>query len=166
MRNLRIQLIAWLFHISIAPYATLFKRKKESWGLTANDLMTYPNESLGYATGVFLTTHSFELMERLEAHDTYHVLTGYGTDVPSEIAQQYFLFGNGKRTLYVMGVLVLSILLLPEDMAFYLAAYQRGAQCNPMHHLDMKTLLNQPLQDIKTNIFNTQTNNSLKDLCL
>lgn len=162
MRKLRIKLIAWLFHISIAPYAKLFKRKKESWGLTAKDLMTYPSESLGYATGVFLTTNNFQLMERLEAHDTYHVLTGYGTDVPNEIAQQYFLFGNGKRTTYVIGVLLLSILLLPEDMAFYLDAYKRGAHCNPMHHLDMKTLLNKPLREIKSQIFNTQNNIKLK----
>ena len=164
MRNLREQLIAWLFHISIAPYATFFKRKKESWGLTANDLLAYPNGSLGHATGLFLTANSFELMERLEDHDTYHVITGYGTDVPNEIAQQYFLFGNGKRTLYVIGVLLLSVLLLPDNMQQYLTAYKRGTASNPIHVLDMKSILNQPLKDIKTHIFNTPTNTILNNI--
>lgn len=117
--------------------------------------MAYTTDSHGYATGLFLTTNSFELMERLEAHDTYHVLAGYGTNVPDEIAQQYFLFGNGKKTLYVIGVLLLSILLLPDNMPQYLAAYRRGTKCNPIHLLDMKSLLNTPLQDIQNQIFNT-----------
>jgi ubiquinone biosynthesis protein Coq4 len=154
MKELREKLIAWLFHISITPYAIVFKRKKQSWGLTATDLLTYPKYSLGHETGLFLTTNSFELMDRLEAHDTYHVITGYGTDVPNEIAQQYFLFGNGKRTTYVIGVLLLSILLLPDNIAQYLDAYKRGTASNPIHHLDMKSLLNTPVEDIKSFIFN------------
>lgn len=162
MRNLREKLIAWLFHISINPYASLFKRSKQSWGITANDLMDYPKDSLGYATGVFLSTNSFELMEKLEAHDTYHVLTGYGTDVSSEIAQQYFLLGCGKRTTYVLGVLMLSIFLLPDDMVQYLTAYKRGTLCNPIHELDMKSLLNEPLEDIKAHIFKTENTFSIQ----
>jgi ubiquinone biosynthesis protein Coq4 len=164
MRELRIKIIAWLFHISIAPYATLFKRKRESWGLTTKDLLAYPTESLGHETGLFLSTNSFELMEKLEIHDTFHVITGYDTDVSSEIAQQYFLFGNGKRTLYVTGVLLLSVLLLPEDMTSYLSAYRRGSRSNPIYTLDMRNLLHLPLEDIKTYLFNTQKTFSLKNL--
>lgn len=163
--KIRERLIAWLFHISIGPYAILFKSTKESWGLTANDLLDYPSGSLGQATGLFLTKNSFELMDRLEAHDTYHVITGYGTDVPNEIAQQYFLFGNGKRTLYVVGVLLLSLILLPDNMKQYLTAYRRGQASQPIHTLDMKTILYQPLLDIKSHIFTTKPKISANNIC-
>ena len=153
--NLREKFIVWLFDISTAPYAKYFKTEKDSWSMTAVDLLTYPKETLGYEMGLFLTSNSFELMDRLETHDAYHIITGYGTDVPNEIAQQYFFFGNGKRTLYMLGVLFLSIFLLPEHFSRYITAYRRGTSSHPLHLLNIKQSLNTPVLYIQNQIFNT-----------
>ena len=147
------KLIIWLFDISTVPYARYFKTERDSWEMTAQDLLTYPKGSLGNETGIFLTSNSFELMDRLETHDTDHVITGYGTDVPDEIAQQYFFYGNGKRTLYMFGVLLLSIFILPDHFKQYLKAYKRGKQSNPLHLIDVKASLARPLSDIQSYIF-------------
>jgi hypothetical protein len=155
--KLRETFIVWLFDISTAPYAKYFKTGKDSWHMTAVDLLTYPKGSLGYEIGLFLTSNSFELMDRLETHDAYHVITEYGTDVPNEIAQQYFFFGNGKRTLYMLGVLFLNVFLLPEYFSRYVAAYRRGTSSRPLHLIDIKKSLNTPLQDIQNQIFNTSS---------
>ncbi len=116
--------------------------------LTALEML--PEGSLGAlfaayfrANGIqpFVTT--FEIRNDLdyiskryrETHDLYHVLTGYGTDVPGEMELQAFVLGNLGLRAPVLIVLFGTALLLKEKgprwMVSYLrrvkTAYQRGA---------------------------------------
>jgi len=150
--NQRKQFIAWLFEKSQKVYTNLFKHH-EAWGISKNDLLQYPETSLGKHLGNFLDNNGFELIAKVERHDAYHVLTGYGIEAQDEIALQYLCFGNGKRSSYLFAVLIIGTILLPDYLNYYYKSYCIGKNANAFHHFDFKKLLNVSLTDLRFTIF-------------
>ena len=151
---MREKFIYWLFRNTQRIYVK-FKNQK-AWEITSKELMNYPKDSLGFVLGNFLTKNSFELMPKIENHDVFHVLTGYGTKVQDEIALQYLCFGNGKNSLYSFGSLLVGILLFPDYLNYYIKSYRLGKNCNQFYHFNYKKLLNYSLSEIREIIFNKQ----------
>lgn len=132
-----------------------FKRKK-AWEISSKELLEYPKESFGYHLGKLLEKNEFELLPKVERHDCYHLLTGYGTKVEDEIALQYVCLGNGKKSPYLFGVLLIGTIILPEYFKYYLKSYQLGKKCNQFHHFQYQRLLHFSFQEIRETIFNKQ----------
>ena len=150
--KIRKQFIIWLFEISKTIYTYLFKHH-EAWSVTKKDLLTLPNDSFGYHLGVFLDDNNFELIPKVERHDAYHTLTGYSTNVEDEIALQYLSYGNGKRSPYMYGAIVLGSILLPDYLSYYIKSYQIGKQANAFYHLDFSKLLYTPIYNLRRCFF-------------
>lgn len=160
MIKIRKKIIHWLFKVTMQVYCKF--KKKEAWGIDTEELLGMPKNSFGYQLGILLETQNFELIPKVERHDAYHLLTGYDTSVEDEIALQYCCFGNGKRTPYLYGVLVLGTLLLPEYLPYYKQSYQYGKQCNSFHHFDFKKVLPVDFENFRHMIFSK--NNCLKPI--
>lgn len=158
----RKQLISWLFEKSQRLYRRF--KKKQLWGLTSEDLLAMPTNTYGYRLGGFLRTNGFELIPKVERHDAYHVLTGFGTSQEDEIALQYLCFGNGKRTPYLFAVLLLGTLILPDYLGYYRKAYYFGKKSNSFHHFDFKTVLPLDYQLFRSTIFSEETIEALQSL--
>ena len=156
----RKQLIIWLFEHSQRIYTSLFK-DHASWDISKKDLLKYPEHTFGKKLGLFLETNNFELIPKVERHDSYHVLTGFGTKVEDEIALQCLCYGNGKRSLYLYGAMILGIIILPDYLDYYIKSYKTGKQANAFHHFDFKTLLCVDFELFKSTIFNTKQIESL-----
>ncbi|WP_040278874.1 Coq4 family protein [Psychroserpens damuponensis] len=156
----RKKLIVWLFEHSQNLYTQLFKTHK-SWGISREELLTYPSQSFGKHLGDFLNKHGFELIPKVERHDAYHTLTGYGVTVEDEIALQCLCFGNGKRSLYLYGSMILGIIILPDYYKYYNRSYTLGKRANPFHHFDYKQLLHININDFRVLIFPKKHNNTL-----
>lgn len=150
--NKRKKLIEWLFENSQRVYTSMFK-KEEPWGIAAKELLYYPKNTFGYHLGVFLNKNNFELIPKVERHDAYHTLTGYGTKVEDEIALQCLCFGNGKRSLYLYGAMILGIIILPDYLDYYYKSYCIGKKANAFHHYDYKKLLHISFEDFREVIF-------------
>ena len=148
----RKKLIIYLFKISQEIYIRFFKRTLP-WNITSSELIKYPKNSFGYRMGFFLQVNGFELIPKVESHDALHVLAGMGTKVEDEIALQFLCFGNGKRSPYLLGVMMLGSLLLPEYFSYYITSYKKGIRLTPFYNWDFKALLN---QDFNTLIFQIQ----------
>lgn len=145
---MRKRFIAWLFEKSQKVYTAFFKKNKP-WGILKVDLLEFPNESLGKHLGYFLDKNNFELIPKVERHDVYHVLTGYGTQVEDEIALQYLCYGNGKRSLYLYSVIAIGTLILPEYFRYYLKSYKIGKNANAFYNYNFKKLLKISLKGLK-----------------
>lgn len=158
--NKRKKLITWLFEKSQIIYTNYFKKNKP-WGLTKLKLLKFPKDSFGYHLGVFLDENDFDLIPKAERHDAYHILTGFGTKVEDEIAQQYLCFANGKRSLYLFAVLILGTIILPDYLNYYLRSYKIGKSANIFHKLDFKGLLHIPFNDLQASIFTKSQIHSL-----
>ena len=149
--GIRKKICIWLFDISKLPYAKYFK-KNEAWNLSTNDLLKFPTNTLGNELGKFLNTNNFKLIPKLEKHDAYHVITGFGTTVENEIALQYFFLGNGKKSIYMYAVISIGFMLVPEYYQLYFKSYKKGKNTNPVYNLNIKNLLTEPLSDVKNQI--------------
>ncbi|KAF2517927.1 hypothetical protein [Flavobacterium foetidum] len=142
------QFIEKLYEYSKEPYQKYFKKNKP-WEINKQELMDYPENSLGYKLGGFLYEHHFDIQPKLEDHDIIHVLTDTGVSVIEEIGMQFYLFGNGKRSLYLFIVISSGIAFYPNKMKYFLEQYKKGKQAHPFHYLDFSKMLLMPLSDIK-----------------
>ena len=145
---MRDYLIEKLYECSKKPYQKYFK-KNEPWNINKSLLMDYPQESLGYGLGSFLYKHHFDIQEKLEDHDIIHVLTGTGISVYEEIGMQYYLLGNGKKSLYLFMVILTGTLFYPKRMSYFIEQYKKGAKAHSFHYLDFSKMLFMPIQNIQ-----------------
>ena len=128
-----------------------FKRN-QPWGISRAYLLQLPTETLGFHLGCFLLKHNFEPQPRCENHDIFHVLTGYETDTAQEIALQFFLYGNGKRSPFLQLARVAGYLLYPDHYNSFKIAQQRGQQTLRLYDLHYNALLHSPLHQLKNKL--------------
>jgi len=152
IKALRKQFIIWLFEHSQRIYTSIFKGK-EAWKITKTDLLKLPQPTFGRHLGEFLDKNNFELIPKVERHDCYHVLCDYSTKVEDEIALQCLCYGNGKRSPYMFGAIILGVAILPDYYNYYYKSFKTGKRANPFHHFDYKKLLNVSITDLREAIF-------------
>lgn len=142
------------YEISKKPYQKFFK-KGNAWDINVNQLIQLPNDSLGFHLGCFLLKYNFEIQPKLEDHDIIHVLTNTGISVVEEIGMQYYLLGNGKRSLYLMMVIISGTLFYPTRFSYFKQQYKRGKTAHEFYGLDFLNMLSVPLTHIQKT-FNIQ----------
>ena len=141
-------LIEKLYECSKKPYQKYFK-KNAPWEIDKSQLMDYPEGSLGRGLGNFLYKNHFDIQEKLEDHDIIHVLTNTGISVYEEIGMQYYLFGNGKRSLYLFMVILSGTVFYPNKLQYFIKQYKRGKRALPFHYLDFSKMLLKPIYTIQ-----------------
>ena len=141
-----------LYDWSKKPYQKFFK-KNNPWKIISKDLLLYPPHSLGFHVGCFLQKNNFELEPKLEEHDVFHVLTNTGVSVPEEIGMQFYLLGNGKKSLYLAIVIGIGSLFYYTHLKTFYRFYQRGRKAHRFFDLEFEKMLLQPTQNIQ-NTFN------------
>ncbi len=145
MRDLFIEK---MYEISKKPYQRFFK-KGNAWDINVNQLIQLPSDSLGFHLGCFLLKYNFEIQPKLEDHDIIHVLTDTGISVVEEIGMQYYLYGNGKRSLYLIMVIASGTLFYPTRFSYFKQQYQRGKAALEFYGLDFLNMLSVPLSNIQ-----------------
>lgn len=147
--EIRAQIIESIYRNIKKPYQQLFRKNKEAWPITISDLLQYPDGSLGATLGIFLTKNHFELQPSLEEHDVYHILTKTGTTVKDEINMQFYLLGNGKRSLFSLIVIATGLLFYPLEWGNFMKLYKKGRNALQFYHLDFYRMLALPISDIQ-----------------
>ncbi len=141
---MRDYLIEKLYECSKKPYQKYFK-KNEPWNIDKTKLLSYPEDSLGFGLGNFLFKNHFDIQEKLEDHDIIHVLTNTGVSVYEEIGMQYYLFGNGKRSLYLYMVILTVTVFYPKRIKYFLEQFKNGKNALAFHYLDFSKMLLTPI---------------------
>ncbi len=145
MRDLFIEK---MYEISKKPYQRFFK-KKNAWNVNVKQLLQLQSDSLGFHLGCFLLKYNFEIQPKLEDHDIIHVLTNTGISVVEEIGMQYYLLGNGKRSLYLGMVIITGTLFYTTRFSYFKQQYQRGKQAHEFYGLDFLNMLSVPISNIQ-----------------
>lgn len=149
MKKLRVQFILFMYENSQKQYRKYFKKKKRQWQFSEAQLLNFQNDSLGKVLGDFYQKHGFRMIPKMENHDVYHLITDFSTNIQDEIAMQYLLFGNGKKTAYLLGTMLLGTLVFPEYYKMYYEAYHKGKEMKTFHHLNFEELLWQNFYHLK-----------------
>ena len=146
--SLRERIIEILFNLSSYPYRKYVKTS-EKWNVTKSALLHYPQGSIGHELGLFLESDGFDLLEKSEKHDVFHVITNYSTSIVDEIAMQYFLLGNGKRSPYLFFVIAIGTFYYPDKLNYFKTAYQKGKVPKPFFNFDFYNHLGMNLNEFK-----------------
>ncbi len=146
MRDL---LIEKMYEITKKPYQKFFK-KGTPWNITPSELIQYNQDSLGFHLGCFLLKYNFQMQPKLEDHDVIHVLTNTSVSVPDEIAMQFFLLGNGKKSAYLFMVITIGTIFYPTQIKQFIKSYNRGKSAHRIHDLDFQKMLLVPVKTIQT----------------
>ena len=138
-----------MYEWSRKPYQKYIK-KNAPWDITKEDLLAFPDGSLGRGLGDFLEQNNFDIQEKLEDHDVIHVLTNTGISVQDEIAMQYYLLGNRKKSLYLFLVILSGTIFYPTHIRYFVKKYQKGKEALSFHYLDFSKMLSTPILSIQT----------------
>jgi len=137
-----------MYEISRKPYQKYFK-KSTPWQIDKEELLQYPKDSLGCELGNFLEKNHFDIQPKLEDHDVIHVLTNTGISVADEIGMQYYLLGNGKKSMYLYVVILSGTPFYLNYLIYFFKQYKRGKETLPFHYLDFSKMLLQPVSLIQ-----------------
>jgi len=143
LKKLRSQLLITLVEKTKHGYIQLTHKNRKAWLTNLAELKQYPKHTLGKDLADFLIQEKFDLIAGLESHDVYHILLGYSTEVEEEAQMQFFLLGNGKKSLYAIGTSFVAFLTMPDQWLAFWRAYKRGNQSRKIHDWDFQLLLNE-----------------------
>lgn len=149
MRDL---IIEKMYEWSKKPYQKFFKKNK-AWEISIPELIQLPQDSLGFHLGCFLLKYNFDIQPKLEDHDVIHVLTNTGVSVVNEIGMQYYLMGNGKKSIYLYMVIISGTLFYPTQFEYFILQYKRGLEAHSFYNLDFLKMLQLEVNTIR-NTFN------------
>lgn len=142
------QLIEKMYEWSKKPYQRFFKNKK-AWDIDKHEILEYSQETLGFHLGQFLHKNNFDIQPKLEDHDIIHVLTKTGISVREEIGMQYYLLGNGKKSLYLYLVILAGTLFYLSHLTYFIKEYNKGKRAFAFHSLDFSKMLLIPISTIQ-----------------
>ena len=163
MKEIRLRLMLHLYNWSSLIYTLVFKGHKKAWEISKKDFLSYPVGSIGHGLGLFYQSKGFDVMPKLENHDVFHILTETGTQIQDEIAMQYLLLGNGKISLYLIGMIIISGILFPEYVHDYKRAFQKGKSLQKFHHIDFKEILHYQLTELQIMLYSKNTEINLNN---
>lgn len=143
--QLRGRIMGLLFRWSHPVYGAIFKRRQTCWYWSKSELKNFNHGSLGREIFQFLDNNGFKMLAKFEDHHALHVLLGYSNHIIDEVRMQFCLFGNGKRSLYLFGVIIIGWLAFPECWHLFKDAFKKGKQINPIHHWKFEHLLREPV---------------------
>lgn len=149
LHGLRSTFLNWCYRKTYPTYGRLTRRSKPVWQVNLSDFKCMPPASLGAALGHFLQSNQLQLMPGFENHDMFHIILGYDTSAPQEVALQWCLLGNGKRSTYAILTALIGFFIFPEHWGLLLTAYKRGKRMRPFHHWYFEYLLRENLSELQ-----------------
>ena len=159
--QLRSCLLTSLVEKTKLVYIRLFNKKRKNWQISINELEKYPPQTLGKDLAIFLIKENFDLMPGLESHDVYHLILNYSTKVEDEAKMQFFLIGNGKKSLYAFGTSFLAFLTMPDQWLAFWKAYQQGQKAFKVHLWDFRFLLKEKTEDLRALVKGRKRNENI-----
>lgn len=139
----------------IGPLVFNFGTKETPWNMKTDDFLKFPEHTVGNKLGEFLKKNKLEPIAGAESHDLYHILFDFSSSFKDEVALQFFLRGNGKNSIASFGTAIGAWCLLPFHWSYLKTSYARGKRCNDISKLNLKHILIEDLQDVRSKLFNT-----------
>lgn len=149
---LHVKTSSWVAGM-IGPMVFNYGTNDKNWGLSTAELLKYPEGSLGKALGEFLKQHDVELLTGAEYHDIHHILFDYSISFKDEVALQFFLHGNGKKSIASVSTRIGAWCLLPTEWKYLKASYERGKKCKDVSKLNFKNMLYDDFSQVKASLF-------------
>lgn len=123
-------------------------RKSQS-GISMDQLINYPKDTLGFHLGSFLFNNSYEADPMAQQEDVYRLLIMKEASNKEEIAMHYYLFGNGDLRLRTLFIIATGAVFFPHCLIYFYSKYRDGKNALRFYDLDYFRMLHLPLNKIK-----------------
>jgi len=153
LMRVHIKTSSWVAGM-IGPMVFNYGTKDKNWNLSTAELLKFPEGSLGKTLGDFLKKSHVEPLIGAEYHDIHHVLFDYTISFKDEVALQFFLHGNGNKSIASVSTRLGAWCFLPTEWKYLKNAYERGKTCKDISAFNFKIMLDQDFTQIKTSLFN------------
>ena len=153
--KLLINLVEW----TKPWYGRFFQKSKIPWKTNLEKLKKFPPKTLGGDLAHFLEKENLSLMPKFESHDVYHVLLKYKTTVVDEARMQFFLMGNRKYSLYIVGTNLIALIFYPEQIRSFISEFQKGRKAISIAKWNFEFLLNEPTKSLRKMILRRSNQN-------
>lgn len=118
--------------------------------LTAHNLLTYPEGTLGQQLGKFLLIRNYGQNTYASREDILQMLvTGNKVTLTDEIALQYYLFGNECIRLRILLAMGIGLAIRPNKTLHFYNMYKKGKAALRFYDIDHLGLLHVPLHRVK-----------------
>ncbi len=150
--SMREKALQAIVNIQVPVYKALMPKNKK-WLYTKQDLLDFPEGTLGKDVGAFLENNRFDFIPFLETHDVYHVLFNYKTTISDESRLYFFLLGNGKYSFEVLGTVAASLILLPELIFDFEQHFNRGRNAKSIRKWRFQHVFHAQTNVLRSQIF-------------
>lgn len=152
--------------------AEIMRERKQFGPIVLEDLGRLPEGSLGRVFAEHCRTSGIDpnlvqvpttdevgwmLNHMYQTHDIWHVLTGWGTDLPGEVGVAAFYsaqFGAPAFFGYNLALILLNVVMRKADLGLVMEAfsvgYQTGQRAEPLFGMDWDALWNVPIVELRT----------------
>jgi ubiquinone biosynthesis protein Coq4 len=128
-------------------------RPRSSWLHSLDALRHFPAQSWGAELAAFLDNRGFDdFLPNYEAHDAFHTLLEYETDVHGELRLQAFMLGNRSASVAGRGLFVVGLLLMPELWPQLQRDYKRGRQSAQLGAWSVPALLAHDIRSLRAQL--------------
>jgi len=146
-------LLEWMI-VSAVPALNRFRPRAE-WQHSLDALRHFPVQSWGANLAAFLDARRFaDFLTNYEAHDAFHTLLNYDTNVVGELRLQAFMVGNRSASVAGRVLLGLGSLLVPDLWPQLRCDFMRGRQSECVRHWHVPSLLAQTIEQLQARIAN------------
>lgn len=157
MKNLLLKsrsvVLVFLTHKIALPLLKIL-RLPTTFIYSKEQLMDFPEGSLGKDLYNFLEERKLPLMKHYARHDLKHVLLNYDTTDEGEACLQSFMLGNGRVSFPVLATVLYGFITMPEYWQQMQQAFKQGKRSRSIiHRWKWNEILQEQTTGLRNKIF-------------
>lgn len=137
-----------LTHKLALPLILMFRRGI-SFEYSLEQLLAFPDHTLGKDLAVYLKKKNFNLIPGYIRHDCKHILLGYEMDEEGEARMQFYFLGNRHYSVPVVTTAVLCFVLMPEHWTKFYYEFKKGRKSKPFYLTDFEKIIRMNISDLR-----------------
>jgi len=148
IKHLRSKLLELLTHKFALPLISKF-RKSKPFPYSMDDLMLFPDNTLGKDLVLYLKQMNHQLIPGYERHDCKHIILQYEMDETGEACMQFYFLGNRHYSLPVISTVFICFFLMPEHWNMFYLEFKRGRTAKTFDGVDFTKIVLLKTDDLR-----------------
>jgi ubiquinone biosynthesis protein Coq4 len=153
LKYLRSKLLELLTHKIALPLISKF-RKRPPFLYSMDQLLNFPEGTLGKDLALYLTKKNFSLLPNYERHDCKHIILGYEMDEEGEARMQFYFLGNRRYSIPVIMTVIICFALMPEYWSIFYMEFKKGRRTKTFDNVDFNKAVLQNTIELKIQFTN------------
>jgi len=148
IKQLRSTLLEFLTHKLALPLITNF-RKKQHFPYNMEQLLLFPEGTLGKDLALYLKSRNFTLIPNYERHDCKHIILQYEMDEEGEARMQFYFLGNRHYSVPVIMTSVMCFFLMPDHWKNFYHEFKKGRKAVTFDDMDFGKAVQMRTADLR-----------------